>query len=57
MARSGMSAAEAFEALLLASTQQGVSLPETAVRVVQAGPWPDAGRTPLPIAASRGSAP
>jgi len=56
MARSGMSAAEAFEALLLAATQQGVSLPETAGGV-QAGPWADANRTPLPITSGRGSAP
>jgi AmiR/NasT family two-component response regulator len=37
MARSGMSAAEAFEALLLASVNQDVSLFETAGRVVQEG--------------------
>jgi hypothetical protein len=46
MARSGMSAAEAFEALLLVSTKQGMSLPETAVRVAQEVPWPDAVGTP-----------
>jgi hypothetical protein len=37
MARSNMSAAEAFEALLLASVKQDVSLFETAGRVVQEG--------------------
>ncbi len=48
MARSGLSASEAFEALLLVSTQQGMSLPETAVRVVQDVPWPEAIGTPGP---------
>jgi hypothetical protein len=57
MARSGMSAAEAFEALLLTSEQQGVSLPETAARMVQDGPEPDPVRTPLPAGTSRGPAP
>jgi hypothetical protein len=41
MARSDMSAAAAFEALLLASVQQDVSLFETAGRVVQEGSYPD----------------
>jgi hypothetical protein len=58
MARSGMSAAEAFEALHLASAQQGMSLPETAAQVVQEGSGPDAVQTPLPLTeASRGSTP
>lgn len=41
MARHGMSAAEAFQALLLASAQQGSSLPETAVRVAKEESRPD----------------
>jgi len=41
MTRSGMSAAGAFEALLLASVQQDVSLFETAGRVVREGSYPD----------------
>lgn len=57
MAGSGMSAAEAFEALLLASRQQGVSLPETAARMVQDGTEPDPVRTPLPAGTSCGPAP
>jgi len=36
MERSGMSATEAFEALLLTSTQQGVSLPQAAARMLGA---------------------
>jgi len=50
MARSGVSAAEAFDALLLASTQQGVPLPEVAARMVQDGPEPDPVRTPRLLA-------
>jgi len=51
MTRSGMSAAGAFEALLLASVEQDVSLFETAGRVVQEGSWPD----PRPEAPARGT--
>jgi hypothetical protein len=57
MARSGMSAAEAFEALLLTSEQQGVPLPETADRMVQDWPEPDPVRNPLPASISRGPTP
>jgi hypothetical protein len=57
MARSGMSADEAFEALLLTSEQQGVSLPETAARLVQDWPEPDPVRTALPASTSAGPAP
>lgn len=58
MARSGMSAAEAFEALLLAAVQQDVSLPETAVQVVQErGPDRTPGQTHLLAGTSGGSAP
>lgn len=53
MARSGMSAAEAFEALLLTSVQQDLSLPEAATRVVQGGSWPD----PTPDPPARGNQP
>lgn len=57
MARSGMSAADAFDALLLASTQQGVPLPEMAARMLQSGPEPDPVRTLAPASTSRGPAP
>ncbi len=57
MTRSGMSAAGAFEALLLASVQQDVSLFETAGRVVQEGSWPDPRPDAPARGTSRGSAP
>ncbi|MDQ3503080.1 MAG: hypothetical protein M3486_05650 [Actinomycetota bacterium] len=57
MARSDMSAAAAFEALLLASVQQDVSLFETVGRVVQEGSWPDPRPDPPARGTSGGSAP